>query len=88
MDRLTKGKAENMSRLLKRKSLVKALDTLLPFPGLWKGFKVGYLRNILSLRCNDEIIRYMRYIYVTWNRITLGDPSIQRAVDIATVESL
>ena len=88
MIRLTEGKQDDIYRLLKNKDLVKAFDTLLPFPGLWCGLELGNIRNHLALHCDEELICYLRHIHSTWNELTLGNSVIQQAVDIQTVRSL
>ena len=86
--RLTEGKEDNVSRLLKKKLLVKAFDMLLPFPGLWSGLQLGNIRSLLALHCDEEIFCYLEHTYRTWNRITLQNTAIQKAVDIDTVRKL
>ncbi|KAH0545345.1 hypothetical protein FGG08_000644 [Glutinoglossum americanum] len=86
--RLTSSKQSCLSRLLGNKNLLRALDELLDFPGLWDGLELGNIKKHLALHCDEEVVRYLRHVYDTWNEITLGDPTIQQAVDIRTVQSL
>jgi hypothetical protein len=88
MTQLTGGKQDDLDRLLKNNSLVKAFDMLLPFPGLWCGLELGNIRNHLALHCDEELLCYLRHIYSTWNQITLNNTAIQQAVDIQTVKTL
>ena len=88
MLRLTRGKRDDLSRLLKNRSLVDGFDMLLPFPGLWKGLELGNIRNLLALHCNEALLCYLKHIYNTWDQITIGNTAIRDAVDIATVQKL
>src|SRR5437764_4164907 len=88
MIRLTNCKRVSISQMLKDKELVKAFDMLLVFPGLWKGLELGNIQKHQALHCDEEILHYLEHIYNTWNEITLGNPIIQQAVDIQTVQSL
>jgi hypothetical protein len=77
MTQLTGSKQDDLDRLLKNNSLVKAFDMLLPFLGLWCSLELGNIRNHLALHCDEELLCYLRHIYSTWNQITLSNAVIQ-----------
>lgn len=48
-----------LKKLLKRDLLVKALDWILPFRGLWKHFQLGSMDIFLSIRCDEVCLPVM-----------------------------
>jgi hypothetical protein len=88
MNRLTKGKVDDISRLLKHEAFLKAMDMLLLFPAVLEDLELGNVRNMIALRCDENLIHHLRYIYNTWDRIMLGSPTVRHALDIRTVQSL
>lgn len=40
------------------------------------------------MHCDEEILTYLGHIYNVWHAITLGDVSIEQAVDVQTVRKL
>jgi len=49
-----------------------ALDSLLPFLGLWPALKIGTFHRVLTLRCPEEMTQYLVRIRETWCHI-LGE---------------
>jgi hypothetical protein len=86
--RLSDSKQICLSRFLKHQDYVEAFDNLQPFPGLLKGFELGNVRKHFALHCDAELLYHLRHVHLTWDKITLGNPIIQQAVDIKTVEEL
>jgi len=89
----TESMRTNLKQLLGQEmlgpgNLVESLDNLLKFPGLWVGFQLGNIKWLLALHTPQEFICNFDRIHKYWNTITLGDPSIQRCVDIETVQCL
>ena len=54
---LTKNQDRELDRLLERPFLLEALDSLLPYRGLWGAFYLGSMDMFLSLRC-DEVSHF------------------------------
>jgi hypothetical protein len=74
--------------MLKDEIVIGAIENLISFPGIWSGLELGNVKRHQALYYNEEIRNYINYISDTWRIITLGNPDIQRAVDIITVRSL
>ena len=85
---LSKNKRANLSQLLRRPHLVQGFDSLLGFHGLWSGFELGNIKRVIALHCDEEILTYLAHIYNVWHTITLGDASVEAAVDVQTVQKL
>lgn len=86
--RLSRSKQKALRAIELRAPLLAKLDQLRPFPGLWDGFELGNIARHLSLHADDEILRYLEYVFNVWNKITLGNPVVREATDTATVQKL
>ncbi|KAL9042038.1 MAG: hypothetical protein Q9214_003906, partial [Letrouitia sp. 1 TL-2023] len=64
------------------------LDSLLPFPALWPALQVGTFHRLLTLRCPEELARYLRHIKDTWQFICANDKALGHRIDVRTVKSL
>jgi len=53
MARLSPSKARDLRALVKRDVLMKALDSILAFRGLWVAFKLGSMDVFATLRCDE-----------------------------------
>ena len=51
--RYSPTKDRDLKQLLKRQTLLDALDSILPVKGLWKAFYLGSLDIFLALRCDE-----------------------------------
>ncbi|KAF3231906.1 hypothetical protein TWF192_005758 [Orbilia oligospora] len=66
-----------------------ALDSLLPFTGLWKeGFSVSKLQRICSLKCDKEVCRYLMHLRRVWSYVLLDREELFGCLDAATVSEL
>ncbi|KAL6722255.1 structural constituent of cuticle [Lecanora helva] len=93
LSRLSAAKQRDMQILEKRRGIhdqafAKSLDDLLDFPGLWPALQLGTFHRLLSLRCAEEMTRYLHCVWRTWNHVTQGDISICSHLDASTVEIL
>ncbi|KAH7009179.1 hypothetical protein B0J12DRAFT_611800, partial [Macrophomina phaseolina] len=68
--------------------LLRPLDRLLPFHGLWEDFNLSLLWRMLSWRCWEEIERYLECIWRFWHTVTSGERRLEYAVDRSTVKRL
>ncbi|KAH7021757.1 hypothetical protein B0J12DRAFT_610699 [Macrophomina phaseolina] len=68
--------------------LLRPLDRLLPFHGLWEDFNLSLLWRMLSWRCWEEIERYLDCIWRFWHTVTSGERRLEYAVDRCTVKRL
>jgi hypothetical protein len=51
--RLSPTQERDMDQLIKRRDLIKALDSLLDFRGFWSVLRLGSLDKLLSSRCDE-----------------------------------
>ncbi|CBX95206.1 hypothetical protein LEMA_P023580.1 [Plenodomus lingam JN3] len=91
--RLDKSKPKDLRQLLKRHKLASAFDALIDFPGLWAKIQLGALHRLLTLKCDEEMIRYLNHVALTWTTIlkyesTTMSPSIVDAVTVNHLELL
>ncbi|KAH9873409.1 hypothetical protein IAQ61_004032, partial [Plenodomus lingam] len=91
--RLDKSKPKDLRQLLKRHKLASAFDALIDFPGLWAKIQLGALHRLLTLKCDEEMIRYLNHVALTWTTIlkyesTTMSPSIVDAVTVSHLELL
>ena len=97
---LTENQESELDRLLERPLLLEALDSLLPYRGLWGAFYLGSMDMFLSLRCDEvshftcsgrqlnfykEITNYIALIRSTLDEILGSDPSLIPCVDEQTL---
>jgi hypothetical protein len=65
--RIPKTKERDLNKLLKRRLLMKALNSIMPIPGLWRSFHFGSLDILLSIKFDEvrklSIIIYIIYLY-------------------------
>ncbi|KAL5350969.1 hypothetical protein ACLOAV_004542 [Pseudogymnoascus australis] len=85
--RITANKEVDLSRLLKRWTIINALESIIQFRGYWNAFHLGSLDILLSIRCDEEIACYIKLIKDTITHI-IGDSSLIHGVDRASVESI
>ncbi|KAH8663705.1 hypothetical protein BGZ60DRAFT_379461, partial [Tricladium varicosporioides] len=79
--------AENdLKAMEKRPALYKGFTSLRPFVGLWASFQKGTLHRYKSLRCDEELIRYLDRIKHVWTSILDGDEELMYNLDPETVE--
>ncbi|KAI9708411.1 MAG: hypothetical protein M1828_002992 [Chrysothrix sp. TS-e1954] len=67
--RLTPGKRKDVKHILKNAALAQGFDDLLGFPGLWERLELGMLRRFLNLRCDEELMHYLKHIGTIWRSI-------------------
>ncbi|KFY01352.1 hypothetical protein O988_02791 [Pseudogymnoascus sp. VKM F-3808] len=53
--RITANKEVDLSRLLKRWTIIKALESIIQFRGYWNAFHLGSLDILLSIRCDEPV---------------------------------
>ncbi|OCL03052.1 hypothetical protein AOQ84DRAFT_420650 [Glonium stellatum] len=88
--RLTPTKQKDLRQLLKDKRFAAAFDELVDMQGMWDPIKLGTLHRLLSLKCDEELLNYLKHVSVVWKQILrCGDSSIpMSAVDAISVQSL
>ncbi|KAK5010494.1 hypothetical protein LTR28_009568 [Elasticomyces elasticus] len=86
--RLSPTKRKDLSQLLKDERYVQAFDALLVWPGLWAPIKLGTLRRLLTLKCDEELLRYLAYVRSAWQGILDGVEHPPHSVDSRTVSAV
>ncbi|PVH95424.1 hypothetical protein DM02DRAFT_690214, partial [Periconia macrospinosa] len=86
---LDHSKPKDLRQLLnKKKIMASEFDRLIDMPGLWAGVRLGALHRLLALKCDEEMVRYLKYIKHIWDRI-LGNTELDGSVvNKLTVEKL
>ncbi|KAL3469007.1 hypothetical protein BJX99DRAFT_268801 [Aspergillus californicus] len=86
LSRLSPNKEKRLKSLLAHEEFRSAFDQLLSIPGLWAGLRIGNFGKLLSIKCDEEIIRYLEFIHEFWTFL-VGENNLMR-VDQHTVEEL
>ncbi|EMC97300.1 hypothetical protein BAUCODRAFT_130484 [Baudoinia panamericana UAMH 10762] len=87
--RLSSTKVRNLQQLEKADHgrVLERLDKLLPFVGLWQGFKLGALCRLLPLRTWQEMIHYLNRMLQQWTNIVGElDPSLVTPQTVTSLE--
>ncbi|KAH1372034.1 hypothetical protein KXX22_007212, partial [Aspergillus fumigatus] len=63
-------------------------DALLPIPGLWKGMSLGSLNSVFALKCDEEIVHYLRVIWTFWAALANHNRTWMARIDTHTVDEL
>ncbi|OAF58914.1 hypothetical protein VC83_06258 [Pseudogymnoascus destructans] len=85
--RITANKEGDLGRLLKRWTIINALESIIQFRGYWNAFHLGSLDILLSIKCDEEIACYIKQIKDTITHI-IGDNSLIHGVDRASLDSI
>ncbi|KAF1365194.1 hypothetical protein EJ07DRAFT_150725 [Lizonia empirigonia] len=87
---INSSKPRDLRQFLKTPSLTAAFESLVDMPGLWAKVQLGTLQRLLSLKCDEEMIRYLKHVKRVWDNITrCGDIVLPYSViDKITVEKL
>ena len=87
-NRLTDYKQYALNLLLERRDLVEALRPLLDIPVLLCDLTLGNTERHVRSPFKPEIICFWRHVHTTWNKVTCGNPFIQKNVTIQDVRDL
>ncbi|PWW77220.1 hypothetical protein C7212DRAFT_181748, partial [Tuber magnatum] len=82
------SKRKDLRQLLANGALRKAFDNLLHWPGLWPSMRLGTLHRLLTMRCDEEAVRYLQHIRNIWTRICMDRANVVVGADCKTVEML
>ncbi|KAA8895228.1 hypothetical protein FN846DRAFT_348382 [Sphaerosporella brunnea] len=86
--RLSKTKKRDLQQLLKNPMYRAAFDSLVCIPSLCPGLKLGALHWFLTLKCDEEILRYLEWIRMAWFELLENDHHFLTTVDCSTVQAL
>ncbi|KAI9775083.1 MAG: hypothetical protein M1839_001475 [Geoglossum umbratile] len=85
---LTYTMQKDFKQLIKYTGFMREIDGLIQIPGLWSSVKMGVLRRLFVLKCDEELIHYLRHINTIWHQIASHLGKDIWAIDDATVEYL
>ncbi|OBT79449.1 hypothetical protein VF21_02102 [Pseudogymnoascus sp. 05NY08] len=74
--------------LTRNETLTAAFDDLLDIPGLWGGMKISTLHTVMALKCDTELLHYLRRIKQVWSDLVRGNKAAMGKIDQATVKAL
>jgi hypothetical protein len=77
-----------LKRLLARKNLNAPFRALAKMPASGRGLLAGCIGGLLRLKCDKEVIRYLRYIYDSWSHLLDHSVEVMQKIDVHTVECL
>ncbi|KAH6874165.1 hypothetical protein B0T10DRAFT_415698, partial [Thelonectria olida] len=75
-------------QLLQNARLRAALDPLLDVPGLRSGMRISTAHKLISLKCDEELARYLEHIMTVWLAILQGLDRSLAKIDSATVKAV
>ncbi|KAL2043405.1 hypothetical protein N7G274_003711 [Stereocaulon virgatum] len=85
---LSHHRARNLKQLLRHREFTFAFDAFLEIPALLTGMRISTLHKIIAIRCDEEIVHYLRHIKRFWSELLLHDKTAMNKLDQATVETL
>ncbi|CAF3656706.1 unnamed protein product [Fusarium graminearum] len=85
LDHLGGGKRKHLAALLGHPKVMEAMDTALPFTGLWEEFLLGNWAKHLAAHCDEFIKNYWVHIGRTWSVIFDRLQHLRHLVDAQTV---
>ncbi|ELR07358.1 hypothetical protein GMDG_08373 [Pseudogymnoascus destructans 20631-21] len=74
--------------LTRNETLTAAFDDLLDIPGLWGGMKISTLHTVMALKCDTELLHYLRRIKQVWSDLVRDNKAAMGKIDQATVKAL
>ncbi|KAL7940674.1 hypothetical protein V8C42DRAFT_336844 [Trichoderma barbatum] len=75
-------------QLTKHKKFSAAFDKLLDIPGLFGGFRLSVIHQLLSMKCDEPNLAYLEHIYKWWSDLFEDNKEAMRQVTRDTVVSL
>ncbi|KAL6695124.1 hypothetical protein J3F84DRAFT_399973 [Trichoderma pleuroticola] len=88
MDKLSRSKRHHLTLMFGRAGIMRALDRLLCFPGLWFGLQLGNWAKHLAAHVDKCIINYLSHIYNFYSRVMDGFEDMADELDEITVAQL
>ncbi|KAH7033932.1 hypothetical protein B0J12DRAFT_766202, partial [Macrophomina phaseolina] len=86
--RLSNTKQKDLKQLFKSPELTDAFDNLVGMPGMWQSFQLGTLHRLLTLHCDEELLRYLTRIADVWGGVLRAANIPPEAVDNVTIAKL
>ncbi|KFX95974.1 hypothetical protein V490_03610 [Pseudogymnoascus sp. VKM F-3557] len=86
--RLRGKRQQYLLTLTRNEAMTAAFDDLLDIPGLWGGMKITTLHKMMALKCDTELLHYLRHIKQVWSDLVGGNKAAMGKIDQATVKAL
>ncbi|EKG09993.1 hypothetical protein MPH_12955 [Macrophomina phaseolina MS6] len=86
--RLSNTKQKDLKQLFKIPELTDAFDNLVGMPGMWQSFQLGTLHRLLTLHCDEELLRYLTRIADVLGGVLRAANIPPEAVDNVTIAKL
>ncbi|KFY64740.1 hypothetical protein V496_03055 [Pseudogymnoascus sp. VKM F-4515 (FW-2607)] len=86
--RLRGKRQQYLLTLTRNEAMTAAFDDLLDIPGLWGGMKITTLHKMMALKCDTELLHYLRRIKQVWSDLVGGNKAAMGKIDQATVKAL
>ncbi|KAL5352248.1 hypothetical protein ACLOAV_002195 [Pseudogymnoascus australis] len=86
--RLRGKRQQYLLTLTRNEAMTAAFDDLLDIPGLWGGMKITTLHKMMALKCDTELLHYLRRIKQVWSDLVSGNKAAMGKIDQATVKAL
>ncbi|KAH7119519.1 hypothetical protein B0J13DRAFT_513510 [Dactylonectria estremocensis] len=75
-------------QLLKNKALWEAFNLVLDIPGLQHGMRTSTLHKLISLKCDEQVIKYLGHIRTVWSRFVQDNDEAIKKFDATDVKEL
>lgn len=84
----TSNSVKEVQSLYARQKFNAAFARLAKIPAFGPSMLVGNIRVLMGLKCDEEIVHYLNYVYSTWSFFLGADETAMARVDRSTVEQL
>ncbi|KID94655.1 hypothetical protein MAJ_09375, partial [Metarhizium majus ARSEF 297] len=75
-------------QLSKHEKYSTAFDTLLAIPGLFGGFRLGSIHQLIGMKCDEPNLAYLNHIYRWWRDVCDGDQEVMKQITRGTITAL
>ncbi|KDN65750.1 putative conserved hypothetical protein [Colletotrichum sublineola] len=85
---LSNHRRSRWNQLFRHKKYSDAFDALLAIPALFCGFRLSVFHEVISMRCDEPNLHYLKHILNVWTDICGGDRQTMRLIDRQSIERL
>ncbi|KAH7029685.1 uncharacterized protein B0I36DRAFT_228315, partial [Microdochium trichocladiopsis] len=85
---LSKNRRSLFDQLCRNNAYLQAFDSLLTVPALFSGFRLTVIHQMISMRCEEPAISYLKCMLDMWMKICGSDEYRMREIDPDTVRAL
>ncbi|KAK2051942.1 hypothetical protein LY76DRAFT_527608, partial [Colletotrichum caudatum] len=85
---LSKNRRKLLDQLFRHKKFSDAFDALLAIPALFCGFRLTVVHQVISMRCDEPNLHYLKHILNVWTDICGDNYETMRLIDRPTIERL